>query len=289
MQSTDAATVINKLKNHFARHGIPDRIVSDNGPQYSCHEFAQLCKQWDIVHTMSSPGNSKANGKAESAVKVCKQIMRKCKEAGTDPFLAILDHRNTPTQGLLSSPAQRLMSRRTKTLLPTVSALLRPEVVDAKHTERDIRRGQHQQATYYNRRASDLNALDEGDTVRLQPFRLGRKDWARGTVVRRLDERSYLVDTPTGVLRRNRQHIKKTNERCEPQPTTKQAALPDEPCATPAVERPADTGSCNESTASPAKRVIQPAPPRRETSSPEKQTTSTRSGRAVVLPARYRE
>ena len=203
------------------------------------------------MHTTSIPGNSKANGKAESAVKVCKQIMRKCKEAGTDPFIAILDHRNTPTQGLLSSPSQRLMSRRTKTLLPTVSALLRPEVVDAKHTERDIRRGQHQQATYFNRKASDQNALDEGDTVRLQPFRLGRKDWARGTVVRRLDERSYLVDTPTGVLRRNRQHIKKTNERCEPQPTTKQAAIPNEPCATPAVERPADTGSRNESTASP--------------------------------------
>ena len=53
LQSTDAATVINKLKNHFARHGIPDTFVSDNVPQYSCHEFAQLCKQWDIVHTTS--------------------------------------------------------------------------------------------------------------------------------------------------------------------------------------------------------------------------------------------
>ena len=246
-----------------------------------------------VGHCAHDEQSRKQQGKrqTEYAVKVCKQIMRKCKEAGTDPFIAILDHRNTPTQGLLSSPAQRLLSRRTKTLLPMVFALLRPEVVDAKHTERDIRRGQHQQATYYNRRASDQNALDKGGTVCLQPFRLGRKDWARGTVVRRLDDRSYLVDTPTGVLRRNRQHIKKTNERTyEPQPTTKQAATPSEPCATPAVERPADTCSRNESTASSAKRVIQqPAPPRRETSSPEKQTTSTRSGRAVVLPARYRE
>ena len=42
----------------------------------------------------------------------------------------------------------------------------------------------------------------------VQPFRLGRKDWPRGTAVNRLDERSYVVDTPTGVLRRNRQHLK---------------------------------------------------------------------------------
>ena len=133
------------------------------------------------------------------------------------PYLAILDHRNPPSQGFLSSPAQRLMSRRTKTLLPTASVPLRPEVVDARHTQRDMRRSQNQQATYYNKRASDRQVLEEGDTVRLQPFRLGRKDWSRGTVVKRLDERSYVVDTPTGVLRRNRQHLKKTNEHYEHQ------------------------------------------------------------------------
>ena len=90
--------------------------------------------------------------------------MRKCIDSGSDPFLAILDHRNTTSQGLLSSPAQRLMSRRTKTLLPTVTALLRPQVVDAQHTSRDIKRGQNRQAVYYNRGASDKQALEEGDS-----------------------------------------------------------------------------------------------------------------------------
>ena len=109
------------------------------------------------------------------------------------------------------------MSRRTKTLLPTASVLLRPEVAYARHTERDMRRSQNQQATYYNKRASDSQVLEDGDTVRLQLFRLGRKYWSRGTEVKRLDERSYVVDTPTGVLRRNRQHLRKTHERHEHQ------------------------------------------------------------------------
>ena len=139
--------------------------------------------------SISSPYNSKANGKAESAVKTCKQIMRKSKDACSGPYLTILDHRNIPSQGFLSSPAQCLMSRRTKTILPTVSVLLRPEVVDARHTGRDMKRSQNQKATYYNKRASDRQVLEEGDTVRLQPFRLGRKDWSRGTVVKRLDEK----------------------------------------------------------------------------------------------------
>ena len=95
---TGAQTIIGKLKAHCARHGIPDTIVSDNGPQYSCHAFARFCESWDITHVTSSPYNSKSNGKAESAVKTCKQIMRKCIDSGSDPFLAILDHRNTPSQ-----------------------------------------------------------------------------------------------------------------------------------------------------------------------------------------------
>ena len=165
LADTGAQTIIGKLKAHCARHGIPDTVVSDNGPQYSCQAFARFCESWDITHLTSSPYTSKANGKEESAVKTCKQIMRKCIDSGSDPLLVILDHRNTPSQGLLSSPAQRLMSRRTKTLLPTVTALLRPQVVDAQHTSRDIKRGQLRQAVYYNRSASDKQALEEGDTV----------------------------------------------------------------------------------------------------------------------------
>ena len=143
----------------------------------------------------SSPCNSKANSKFKPTRKLrcsdlsCKQIMRKCIDSGSDPFLAIQDHRNTPSQGLLSNPAQRLVSRRTKTLLPTVRALLRPQVVDAQHTSRDIKRGQNRQAVYYNRIASDKQALEE--RVRLQPFKLGCNDWSKGTVIKRLDERSY--------------------------------------------------------------------------------------------------
>ena len=226
----------------------------------------------------SSPYNSKANGKAESAVKTCKQIMRKSKDACSDPYLAILDHRNTPSQGFLSSPAQRLMSRRTKTLLPTASVLLSPEVVDARHTERDMKRSQNQQATYYNKRASDRQVLEEGDTVRPQPFRIGRKDWSRGTVVKRLDESSYVVDTPTGVLRRNRQHLRKTHERYEHQRaavTPGPQILPSAREVTPAIDRPAQPASNND--------------PPGMTQSPERSDATTRSGRAIRLPARYRE
>ena len=46
-----------------------------------------------------------------------------------DPWLALLQYRHTPTEGVMSSPAQRLMSRRTKIMVPVSATLLYPQVV----------------------------------------------------------------------------------------------------------------------------------------------------------------
>jgi len=49
----------------FARHGIPDVIVSDNGPQYSSHEFGEFVKTLNVKHITSSPYHPQGNGEAE--------------------------------------------------------------------------------------------------------------------------------------------------------------------------------------------------------------------------------
>ena len=154
--NTKAVTTILKLKNHFVRYGILDQVVSDNGPQFSSKKFADFARTWDFEHLTSSPGHSKSNDKAESGVKTVKRILRKSIKAGTDPSLTILDYRNTPTQGMTSSPAQWLMSRRTKTLLATTHSLLLPKNIDLENEKWELRQRQQVQAKYYNRTARDL-------------------------------------------------------------------------------------------------------------------------------------
>ena len=151
-----------QVAKHFARHGIPDLVISDNGPQFTADEFAEFSRKWDFEHLTSSPGNSKANGKAESGVKTVKRILKKSIRAGTDPYLAILDYRNTPTQGMTTSPAQRLMSRRTKTLLPTTQSLLLPRTINLEVEKKELQQRQQAQAKYYNRSTKDLPSLYEG-------------------------------------------------------------------------------------------------------------------------------
>ena len=206
LPDTKSSTVIRKLKAHFSRQGVPYRVFSDNGPQYSSQEFCRFSQLWEFEHKTSSPGYPQSNGKAESAVKVAKMLMQKAKAAGQDPYLAILDHRNTPTQGLNTSPAQRLLSRRTRTLLPTRDSLLKPEVRDI--TQQLIDR-QEKQAKYYNRTAKDMDMLKQGERVRVQPFE-PHTTWRKATVVQPVDHRSYTVQLDNGgVLRRNRRHLRR--------------------------------------------------------------------------------
>ena len=54
LPSTESTMVINKLKNHFARYGIPDTIVSDGGSQYTSHEFALLYCLWRRAYVIIS-------------------------------------------------------------------------------------------------------------------------------------------------------------------------------------------------------------------------------------------
>ena len=46
-------------------------------------------------------------------------------------FVALLDWRNTPSEGLEVSPAQHLFGRRCKTLLPITESLLKPRYAQA--------------------------------------------------------------------------------------------------------------------------------------------------------------
>ena len=108
----------------FAQYGIPDVVVLGNGPQLAAREFQHFSKTWQFRLITTSPCYPKSNGKAENAIKAAKQLMKKAKKDRADAYLALLHYGNTPTQGLDTSPAQRLMSCRTKTLLPTTVNLL---------------------------------------------------------------------------------------------------------------------------------------------------------------------
>jgi hypothetical protein len=75
LDDTTAQTVIDRTKQQFARHGIPEKSVTDNGPQFVSQDYERFMKSWDIKHVTSSPRYSQSNGKAESAVKIAMNLI----------------------------------------------------------------------------------------------------------------------------------------------------------------------------------------------------------------------
>ncbi len=146
LHSTTSAAVISKLKASFARHGIPEAVISDNGPQYSSGEFESFARTWEFTHTTTSPYHPQSNGLAEKSVHTAKMLLEKAKADKSDPYLSLLEYRNSPVDGF-KSPAQLLMSRRLRSTLPNTNQQLMPKAVSSKDVRaKRLHKQQHQKS-----------------------------------------------------------------------------------------------------------------------------------------------
>uniref|UniRef100_A0A2C9LRS1 Integrase catalytic domain-containing protein n=1 Tax=Biomphalaria glabrata TaxID=6526 RepID=A0A2C9LRS1_BIOGL len=108
------------MKNIFTCHGIPRRLRSDSGPQFASRELLKFCKSYGIEHEMSSPHFQSSNGEAERAIQTVKKLWKKSE----DKFLSLLDYRTTPLSNINLSPAELLMGRRLRNMLPPSEEIL---------------------------------------------------------------------------------------------------------------------------------------------------------------------
>ena len=121
LNNMKSSELITHLKSIFSRHGIPEVMVTDNGPNYTSDEFQSFTKNWGIQHITSSPKYPQSNGLAERNVQTLKKLVKKSGK-GHDPYLALLNFRTTPLKDSLS-PAEILMGRKLRTTLPSTQTL----------------------------------------------------------------------------------------------------------------------------------------------------------------------
>ena len=77
LKELNSLETIGHMKSIFARHGIPELLVSDNGPQYSSIEFQKFVIDYGFKHITSSPKHPQSNGAAERAVQTIKSMLKK--------------------------------------------------------------------------------------------------------------------------------------------------------------------------------------------------------------------
>ncbi|KAL8625371.1 hypothetical protein ACOMHN_044514 [Nucella lapillus] len=200
--SATAEVTINKLKNVFSRHGIPDILITDNGPQFASSAFISFARTWGFDHVTSSPHYPQSNGEVEQAVQTIKNLMKKC----DDEYLGLLTYRNTPLANGFS-PAQLSMGRRLKTRVPCSPESLLPQTPDSNTLKRKEKEYREKMTVDYNRRHNVVSPEDLSPGVNVWVPDLQKQ----GTVVKQHEApRSFIIKTTDGgLVRRNRQMTRK--------------------------------------------------------------------------------
>ncbi|UYV84124.1 K02A2.6-like [Cordylochernes scorpioides] len=189
LENTTSEYIIECCKIQFSRYGIPQIVVSDNGRQFTSTEFQKFSKEWQFQHSTSSPLHSQGNGKAEAAVKIAKNILKKSKQENN----------------IDSSPVQRIMSRRTRAILPIHPNLLKPSIPENIPDKISIKR--QQAKYYYDRKSKNLPDLDIGQEVYVRTPNT-TPSWSKANITNEHNTRSYDVNIHGRTYRRNRTWIR---------------------------------------------------------------------------------
>ena len=187
-------TVIN-IKSIFARHGIPENVISDNGREYTSDEFKEFSRKYQFKHITFSPKYPRGNSVAERSIQTLKNIMEK----SNDPYLGLLSHRTTPLSFGIS-PGELLMNRKLSTTLPDFQQY--QILTKEKHElyRKQMEKRKIDEKIYHNNKFSKQKKfIDEGDNVYI-------KDLDRMSTLLKIsndNDRTYIVETDRSIVRRN--------------------------------------------------------------------------------------
>ena len=297
---------MDELRYIFARWGIPQQIVTDNGPQFVSKMFQRFTSSNNIKHIKSSPYHPATNGLAERFVQTLKQALRVSRKdnRSLQHRLAsfLMNYRNARHSTTETAPACLMMGRELRCRLHLLKPDLRGTV--SKAMTRQV----------MTRPAAVERNFEEGETVMVRDYRPGHIQWQPATVTKKMGVKSYQVDLGNGgVWKRHADQIRPDDERrvteestemCYPPPLstyTEPVAqdIPDKALQPlgdmlPPLPKEPEAQRINGQKEVSQEEPETPQPPlREETSLPSARTqlqiphTITRSGRAVRRPARY--
>lgn len=203
MQSISSSKTIERLRIMFATHGLPQQIISDNGPSFTSEEFQRFMKENGIRHITSAPYHSSTNGLAERAVQTVKQGLRHMQGPGSvEEKLArfLLKYRITPHSTTGVSPSELLMGRRLRSRLD----LLHPDLsVHVQHKQ------WKQKQSHDNSKPTRHFLV--GESVFAEDFTTSSEKWLPGTVHKVTGPVSYQIQLTNG--RFVRRHVDNVRSR----------------------------------------------------------------------------
>ncbi|UYV73865.1 hypothetical protein LAZ67_11001191 [Cordylochernes scorpioides] len=191
----------------------------------------------------------RSNGLAERNIQTIKNQLIKCRDEGSDPYLAILAYRNTPKNDL-PSPAQLCLSRSLRCQIPRITPLYRPYQTNWRSIKNAKRKRQSSIKEQYDRNSKSYPKVNVGEDAWCQIH--PRETWTPVKISAQADSpQSFEVVTPSGSrLIRNQKFIRPRDGGYE------KSQLSSEPItASPEAQHPqCDSPTMGESSTAPIQR-----------------------------------
>ena len=203
MNVTTSKTTIDGLTSLFARYGLCQEIVSDNGTQFTSEEFAAFCGRHGIRHIRTSPGHPQSNGQAERYVDIVKTALTKgsTNEKNISEVLNrfLFRYRSTKHSTTNASPAELFLKRDFRTVLD----LLRPDSQDMSNVARSRYKRNFDQHT-------KTRIFQPKDKVLVRDLREGAEKvkWTPGVLVNRSGSNIWDLKVSNGNCRRHEDQMK---------------------------------------------------------------------------------
>ena len=171
--SATSAVMIEKLRLLFATHGLPNKIVTDNGSVFTSVEFEDFMQGNGNIHVCSAPYRPASNGLAERAVQTFKQGIARLSEGSLETKLSrfLFKYRITPHATTGRSPAELLLGRQPRSRLDR----LHP------HIKNRVQENQARQK-YGHDRHSRARVFQAGEQVYVRNF-TGAPTWLSGNLL----------------------------------------------------------------------------------------------------------
>ena len=121
MSSTSSSKTIDVLRQIFSVFGLPEQVVTDNGPQFVSEEFSTFLRNNGIRHFKSAPYHPSTNGAAERLVQTFKNAIKKGKQDGLSSQHSLsnflLRYRSIPHSTTGRPPCELMLKRSLRTRL----------------------------------------------------------------------------------------------------------------------------------------------------------------------------
>lgn len=198
MSSTNASQTVDKVRDYFARYGLPDLIVTDNGTQFTSNEFTEFCKRNGVQFMTIAAYEPQSNGAAENAVKSFKAGIEKAcgdpknKSVSLDTVISryLFYYRSSVHATTKETPHNLLFGRDMRThfdrLKPKLLEVVKEQIEQRVNQDMKSSKPQHKH-------------FKKDDGVIVLVFKKDKKAvWERAVIIKRCGINMFLCRLPNG-------------------------------------------------------------------------------------------